>query len=110
VARSETGLRTRKGRNITRDPRCALSVAAHDFDLTIEGDAHLVTDRSLVAELAALYSVNWPCRVDESGEALTADFSAPSAGPPPWHVFRITARAATAVATVEPGGATRWEF
>ncbi|HET9971201.1 MAG TPA: hypothetical protein VFQ68_23400 [Streptosporangiaceae bacterium] len=48
--------------------------------------------------------------VDETGLALTAEFSAPSAGPPPWHVYRLTPLAATALATVEPGGATRWRF
>jgi len=52
----------------------------------------------------------WPCRVDDSGTALTADFSAPSAGPPPWHVYKITARRATALGTVMPGGATQWTF
>jgi hypothetical protein len=36
-----------------------------------------------------------------------AEFSAPSAGPPPWFVYRIAASAMTAVLTVEPGGATR---
>jgi hypothetical protein len=40
---------------------------------------------------------------------LTADFSAPSAGPPPWLVYRITPRSATALG-VDPGGATRWRF
>jgi hypothetical protein len=52
----------------------------------------------------------WPCRVDESGQALTADFSAQSAGPPPWFVYKIEPRAATALETIEPGGATRWRF
>ena len=45
---------------------------------------------------------------DES--ALTADFSAPSAGKPPWHIYRITPKAATALVVTEPGGATRWLF
>jgi hypothetical protein len=49
-------------------------------------------------------------RVDDTGLALTSDFSAPSAGPPPWFVYRLTPNTATAVATVEPGGATRWRF
>jgi hypothetical protein len=52
----------------------------------------------------------WPARVDESGTAVTAEYSAPSAGPPPWAVYRLTPRAATALATVEPGGATHWTF
>jgi PPOX class probable F420-dependent enzyme len=107
----ETGPRTRKGRNLARDPRCSLSVATHDFDLVIEGEAAMVTDPGTVTAMAARWNaVGWPARVDDSGQALTAEFSAPSAGPPPWHVYRITARSATALATVEPGGATRWRF
>src|SRR3954468_15811586 len=35
----ETGATTRKGRNLARDPRCTLSVAADEFDLVVEGDA-----------------------------------------------------------------------
>jgi hypothetical protein len=107
----ETGQATRKARNVARDPRCTLSVATDEFDLVVEGEAHQVTDEATVAKLAAMWAAGgWPCRVDDSGIALTADFSAPSAGPPPWHVYRIDVRAATALRTVEPGGATRWRF
>src|SRR3954453_23239240 len=106
----ETGRRTRKGRNLARDARCALSLATAEFDLVVEGAAGRVTDRGTVATLARYWAEDWPCRVDESGIELTAEFSAPSAGPPPWSVYRITARTATALATVEPGGATRWTF
>ena len=106
----ETGQATRKGRNIARDPRCSLSVAMHDFDLTLEGTAERVTDPAVVADVAALWAPDWPCRVDESGIELTAEFSAPSAGPPPWSVYRIDAKSATALMTVAPGGATRWTF
>src|SRR5947199_5620225 len=35
----ETGRSTRKGRNVARDPRCTLSVAADTFDLVVEGEA-----------------------------------------------------------------------
>ena len=107
----ETGDVTRKARNLARDARCTLSVATDEFDLIVEGTAAKVTDPPLVAELAGLWAAEgWPCRVDETGQALTADFSAPSAGLPPWFVYRLTIRAATAVGTVEPGGATRWRF
>ena len=106
----ETGEQTRKARNVARDPRCTLSLATREFDLVVEGDAHQIRDPEIVARMAALWAEEWPCRVDETGTALTADFSAPSAGPPPWHVYRITPRAATALAIVEPGGATRWRF
>ena len=106
----ETGRTTRKGRNLARDPRCTLAVAVEEFDLAVDGTAALVTDPATVARLAEHWAEDWPCRVDESGTALTAEFSAPSAGRPPWHVYRITVRSATALATVEPGGATRWTW
>ena len=107
----ETGERTRKGRNIARDPRCTISVAAHDFDLVVEGEARKITDPATVAAMAQRWAAEgWPARVDDSGVALTAEFSAPSAGPPPWFVYRISVHTATALATVEPGGATRWRF
>jgi hypothetical protein len=52
----------------------------------------------------------WPARVDDTGQALTAEYSAQSAGPPPWFVYRLAPHSATALATVEPFGATRWRF
>jgi PPOX class probable F420-dependent enzyme len=107
----ETGEETRKGKNLARDPRCTLSVATHDFDLVVEGEARKVTDRSTVAAMAERWAAGgWPARVDDTGLALTAEFSAPSAGPPPWFVYRLSAQTATALLTVEPGGATRWRF
>ena len=70
-----------------------------------------MTDPKIVAEMASRWAAEgWPCRVDETGHALTAEFSAPSAGPPPWFDYLLTLRAATALATVEPGGATRWRL
>jgi PPOX class probable F420-dependent enzyme len=107
----ETGQHTRKGRNLARDPRCTLSVATQEFDLVVAGQATLVTDPATVADLAARWAAGgWPARVDDTGVALTAEFSAPSAGPPPWHVYRLAPRTATALRAVEPGGATRWRF
>jgi hypothetical protein len=106
-----TGMQTRKGRNLARDPRCTLSVAAREFDLVVDGEASPVTDAATVADMAARWAAEgWPARVDDTGTALTAEYSAPSAGPPPWHVYRLTPRTATALGTVDPGGATRWRF
>jgi len=107
----ETGATTRKGRNIARDPRCTLSVATHDFDLVVEARAELITDPMVVAARAKEWAADgWPCEVDESGIALTAPFSAASAGSPPWNVYQLVAESATVLQTVEPGGATRFDF
>jgi PPOX class probable F420-dependent enzyme len=107
----ETGERTRKGRNLARDPRCTISVAAREFDLVVDGTAAPVTDPARVAALAEVWRAGgWPASVDETGLALTADFSAPSAGRPPWLVYHLVPHRARALATIEPGGATSWTF
>ena len=64
----ETGQRTRKGRNLARDPRCTLSVAAQEFDLVVAGEATLVTDPAIVAGMAARWAAGgWPARTDDTG-------------------------------------------
>ena len=106
-----TGPGSRKARNLDRDPRCTFSLSAERFDLAIKGRCERVTDPELVAARAKQWAAGgWPCEVDDSGIALTAPYSAPSAGPPPWFVYQMTPFKATALSTVAPGGATTWTF
>jgi hypothetical protein len=59
--------------------------------------------------LAGSYrELGWPAQVE--GDGFTAPFSAPSAGPPPWHLYRFTPDTVFGVASAEPYGATRWRF
>ncbi len=103
-----SGPGVRKTKNIERDPRCSLSVALDDFDVTVDGTAERVTDEATLDRLVAVYAEGgWPCH--REGDALGADFSAPSAGPGPWHLYRITTDRAVALA-VHEGGAARWDF
>src|SRR3954469_3015020 len=61
----ETGRRTRKGRNLERDPRCTLALAVDEFDLVVTATASLVTEPAAVARLAEVWAEGgWPCRVD----------------------------------------------
>jgi hypothetical protein len=104
-----SGPGTRKSRNLAVNPACSISVRLRGIDLTLEGDAHRVTDPSTVERLAAVYRTGgWPA--EAQGDALTAPFSAPSAGPAPWHLYRLTLHTAVGVASAEPHGATRWDF
>jgi Pyridoxamine 5'-phosphate oxidase len=101
--------RSRKIRNVERDPRCALGVATNRYDVSIEGRAVRVTDEVLLQRVAELFAKGgWTPTVGEGG--FTNDFSAPSAGPPPWYVYEFSFERAYALATKEPGGATRWTF
>jgi hypothetical protein len=100
---------TRKARNLAANPACTFSVGLEDVDLVLEGEAARVTDRPTLERLARQYRESgWPAEVE--GDAFTAPFSAPSAGPPPWHLYLFTFHTAFGVATAEPYGATRWRF
>ena len=104
-----SGPRTRKARNLAANPACTIAVKLAGIDLALEGTAVRVADRATLARVAAIYRAGgWPAEI--AGDALTAPFSAPSAGPPPWHLFRFTFHTAIGVATAEPYGATRWRF
>lgn len=104
-----TGAGTRKGRNLAENPRCAISVALKGLDLVVEGLAKKVTDEATLGRLAKRYAdQGWPARVSDG--AFTAEYSAPSAGPPPWDLYVFTPTTAFGVATAEPNGATRWRF
>ena len=98
-----------KARNIAANPACTISVGLDGIDLVLEGEAARVTDKDMLERAAATYRKGgWPAQVE--GDALTAPYSAPSAGPPPWHLYRLTFHTVFGVATVEPNGATRWRF
>ncbi|HEY3833578.1 MAG TPA: pyridoxamine 5'-phosphate oxidase family protein [Acidimicrobiia bacterium] len=108
----QTGDATRKAKNVARDPRCTVSVATKNFDVMVAGEARQVTDPKIVAEIAALWAKGgWPAEPDDSGTGITAPFNAPTLGPPPWHVYQLAPRTATAVGTNEnTAGSTRFRF
>lgn len=104
-----SGPATRKSRNLAADPRCSFGIATGQFDIVIEGVAQRVTDPDELTSAAQLFvDHGWPVTVD--GDALTGEYSAPSAGPPPWHMYRLEPRTVFAFGTVEPYGATRFDL
>lgn len=104
-----SGPGTRKSRNLAANPACAVAASLPGLDLVIEGAATRVTDGASLERLAAAYRAQgWPAKVD--GDAFTAPYNAPSAGPPPWHLYVLTPEVAYAIASAEPHGATRWRF
>jgi hypothetical protein len=105
-----SGLGTRKSRNLARDARCVLTVSTHRFDLVVEASARIVTDRARLERIAQVYAdQGWPAQVNDDGTALTAPYSAPSAGPPPWHAYDVTPTKVIAVGG-ESGGATAFDL
>jgi pyridoxamine 5'-phosphate oxidase-like protein len=104
-----SGAGTRKSRNVARDAHCSIAFALTGIDLVVDGVAELVTDDVTLERLAKRYAEGgWPARVEDG--AFTYDYSAPSAGPPPWHLYAVTPTTVYGVLAAEPGGATRWRF
>jgi hypothetical protein len=104
-----TGANTRKGKNLARNPSCAITIATDPFDLAAEGTAEKVTDHAKLQRIAGVYAAGgWAPTVRDG--AFYAEFSAPSAGPPPWHLYELTPATLYALGTAEPFGATRWRF
>jgi hypothetical protein len=106
-----SGDHARKTRNLAKDPNCALAIRLEGLDLCLEGTAEKVTDRDGLRRAAEAYaSGGWPATVDVQAQAITAPYSAQSAGPGPWSLYRFTINKAIGVATAEPHSASRWTF
>lgn len=104
-----SGLATRKARDLVRDARCTISARLPGIDLILDGRATVVGDPVLVGQVAEVFRAGgWPAEVE--GALFVGPFSAPTAGPPPWHLFRFAFERALGLAVVEPYGATRWRF
>jgi nitroimidazol reductase NimA-like FMN-containing flavoprotein (pyridoxamine 5'-phosphate oxidase superfamily) len=103
------GARTRKAKNLAQNPQSVISIAAEGIDLVLEGKASKVSDDALLSRVAeALSALGWTPTVRDG--AFYQDYSAPSAGPPPWEVYEFRPKTIFGVATREPYGATRWRL
>jgi len=104
-----SGSGTRKSRNLAQNANCVISISLPGIDLVVEGTATKVTDDRTLRRLAKRYAdQGWPATVKDG--AFTYEYSAPSAGPPPWDLYAVTPTTVFGVLTSAPGGATRWRF
>jgi pyridoxamine 5'-phosphate oxidase-like protein len=104
-----SGPGTRKSRNLAENPHAVISVSLPDIDLAVEGTAVRVTDDETLQRIVKRFvETGWPASVKDG--AFTAEYSAPSAGPPPWYLYELQPAVAFGVATAEPHGAMRWRF
>ena len=104
-----SGARTRKGRNLAANPRSVLTFSAGGFDLVFQGMTSRITDEPSMDRLLEVYRANgWPARVQDG--QFYAPFSAPSAGPQPWNLYRMTVTTVFGLGVEEPYSAMRWRF
>lgn len=104
-----SGPNAQKTQNLLRQPACTLAGRVGGFDVTMRGTARRVVDVATLETVAGRFREGgWPCTV--AGDAFTAPYSAQSAGPPPWHLYRFAYRIVVALRVSEAGGAMRWSF
>ena len=67
-----------------------MTARTDNMDMVLEGTATPVTDDDTLQRLAAAYRAKygWPVTVREG--TFDAPYGAPTAGPPPYHPYRIT--------------------
>jgi hypothetical protein len=66
-----------------------------------------VRDEATLSRLAERYRAGgWPAEARDG--ALTAPYSAPTAGPAPWDLYEVTVVKVIGITTAAPDGATRW--
>jgi hypothetical protein len=104
-----SGPKTRKSLNLEADARCSFAISLPDLDLVLDGTAARVTDTTTLSRVAESYATRgWPLTVMD--DSLTASFWAPTAPPPPWHLYELTPATGLGVATASDPGATSWHL
>jgi hypothetical protein len=81
---------TRKGRNLAADGRCVIATSSTtlpSLDIIVEGGAQPLTEDDAVRHIAEVLSGSgWP--LEAKGDKVYGP-NAPTAGPPPYTIFRI---------------------
>lgn len=102
----------RKGKNLVRGSPCVIATGGPGLDLVVEGDAVRVTDDATLRRVAEAYAskYEWPVTVRDG--AFDADFAAPTAGPPPFHIYAVVPSTIFGFGTDEAfeRRSTRWRF
>jgi hypothetical protein len=80
---------TRKGRNLAADGRCVVATSSTtlpSIDIVLEGNAEPLTEDEVPHIAEVLNAKGWP--LEAKGDKVFGP-NAPTAGPPPYTIFRI---------------------
>ena len=101
----------RKARNLRRNPACTLTAATEHMHIVNRGGGAPRPRHRRAHPVGAAYvdKSGWPAAVEDG--AFTAPYGAPTAGPPPYHVYEIVGRVGYAFGLDDEFGprTTRWE-
>lgn len=103
--------RSRKAKNLARDPHCVVTSSAQTLDLVVEGRARPVDTPAAVQRVAEAYQAKYGWQPEVRDGLLWAG-GAPTAGPPPYRVYVVTPRTGFGFPTTheDPPIPTRWRF
>lgn len=101
----------RKWNNLERSSRCSISTSTDGLDLVVEGDAVRVIDDKKLQRVASAYESKYQWTVEIRDGAFHAE-GAPTAGPPPFHIYEVLPSKVFGFGTDETHGnhSTRWRF
>lgn len=101
----------RKSDNLRHNPRCTVSTGSPGLDLVVEGEAVRVTDDARLRRVAEAYESKYEWPVEIRDGAFFAE-GAPTAGPPPFHIFEVRPATVYGFGTDEEyaNRSTRWRF
>jgi len=105
-----SGEAARKAKNLARNSRCVITATGKSLDLIVEGEAVKVRDESRLQRVAKLYASKYGWHLTVQDGTYSAEYGAPSAGPPPYELYEVRPATVFGLGTEEPYGATRWRF
>jgi nitroimidazol reductase NimA-like FMN-containing flavoprotein (pyridoxamine 5'-phosphate oxidase superfamily) len=105
-----SGPGSRKARNLVSDTRCTMTMAVEDAHLVVEGTASIVRDEAVLRTVADAYATKYAWHVQVVNGAFSADYGAPTAGPPPYDVYALQPVTVYGFGTDETWSPTRWRF
>lgn len=100
---------SRKAKNLAHSPRCTVAANTQGLDLVIEGRATMVRGDRQLQLVADAYASRHGWHVEIRDRAFHAE-GAPTAGPPPFHIFAVTPATAFGFPTGTSFVPTRWCF
>jgi hypothetical protein len=109
---STTSSTARKTAFVAHDPRCVLTASTDGLDIVYDALATRVTDAATLEQVAEVYREKYGWPVQPVDAAFHAPFGAPSAGPPPYLLFRYDPITVHGLGTADDtySRSTRWDF
>lgn len=106
---SAAGPETQKARNLAKDPCVTITTGGVDLDVVVEGVTDVIRDEQALAAVAMAYLSKYDWHVEVHERRLRGE-GAPTAGPPPYDVYRVTPHRAFGFPTTGDAPPTRWRF